>query len=89
MNDYYITNNVWERSQSYLFEARKHYKSSEVENIIKQSLYNKLNEKKFENESNHVKLEFLISFTTDDKGTTQSFPLCESCYVKFNDQICK
>ena len=89
MNDYYITNNIWERSQSYLFEARKRYSSSEVEAIIKQSLYSKLKEQKFESESSHVKLAFPINFTTDDKGTTQSFTLCESCYVKFNDQISK
>lgn len=87
-NDYHISNSTWERSQAYQFEARQRYSNKEKESILKQSLYSKLKEHKFENESSHVKLEFSVNFVSDDKGS-QFCTLCESCYVKFNDLICK
>ena len=87
--EYFITNSIWEINQSNLLATRKHYTHVEKDKILRQALYSKLKESKFDGRSSHVKLSFPLSFDIDDKGNKQQFTLCESCFVIFNDHIGK
>lgn len=81
-----VTNDVWELNQSLLQQSRTKYSEEEKDTLLKQALYSKLKEKKFTKPSQHAKLFFDQSFEIDGKVNIK---LCESCYVGFNDHICK
>lgn len=87
--EYFITNDIWERNQKLLLQIRRNYSPEEKDKIMKQALYSKLKNTSFDNQKAHVKIEFEHNFVLDDAGNSKSFTLCESCYVIFNDHRCK
>jgi hypothetical protein len=59
-----------------------------MDRLLRQSLYQELKKETFESESSHVKLTFTMSFEIEDQST-QSFTLCETCFVIFNQHKSK
>lgn len=87
--EYFITNDIWERNQKNLLQIRRNYSLEEKDKVLKQALYGKLKNSTFDNEKCHVKIDFELNFVLDDAGNSKVFTLCESCYVVFNDHRCK
>jgi hypothetical protein len=68
--------------------ARLNYTSEEMDRVLKQALYHQMKDKVFETKSDHVALDFTMQFEVED-GSMQSFSLCESCFVIFNEHKSK
>ena len=88
-HEYSITNDIWEKTQTYICVTRENYSDTEKNKLMKQELFNKLKNCTFENESSHVKLDFSVNFVLGVGEKDPKFTLCESCYVHLNDHICK
>jgi hypothetical protein len=86
---YYITNDVWDRNQTKLMESRQSYTNEEKDKTMKQNLYSKLSEATFKSQGSHVNLTFQLNFEINETGISKLVTLCESCYVIFNNHICK
>lgn len=88
---YVIPNNIWAINQLKLMRIRESENDFEKDKVMKETLYHKLREKKIEKVTDHVRLEFPLTFDNDDYlvSKSQMYNLCESCYVIFNNHRCK
>jgi hypothetical protein len=85
---YVINNVVWVKNMQKQRHSRKNHTSKEMDNLLRQSLYQELKNKKFDNEHAQVKLLFTVQFEIEDQSI-QSFTLCENCFVLFNQHKSK
>jgi hypothetical protein len=85
---YAISNVVWVKNMQKLRHSRNNYTSQEMDSILRQSLYQELKNKTFENENSKVKLVFTVQFEIEDESI-KSFTLCERCFVTFNQHKSK
>ena len=82
-----IPNDVWMMNQKKIHVTRQLYSDDEKDMVMRNSLYQKLKESKFEFENSHVKLQF-TELLDVPYGCPEIFTLCESCYVHFHNHKC-
>lgn len=89
-NCYVIPNNIWALNQRKLMKTRENNSDLEIDKLMKETLYHKMLEKQIKTVKDHVRLEFQVTFDTDDfLSSKKNHNLCESCYVVFNNHRCK
>ena len=88
---YVIPNNIWVTNQRKLMKSRESSNDNEKDKVMKETLYHKLCEKSIETVKGHIRLEFTVTFESDDylASKKQNYTLCESCYVILNNHRSK
>lgn len=84
-----VTGDVWTLNQAKLRQTRKNMEDDEKDKLMKQALFQKLNEQSFDKQSAHTVLQFPMVLEIDRENNSNVFSFCEACYVSYNEHRSK